>query len=82
MSTVRAGGVRFRLYPQDHEPRHAHGIIGRGQVIVALRGDGTVTLARRPDAAVAVTKSEVHKVLRAAAEHFEALVNAWDRMHT
>ena len=37
VSTVRAGEVRFHLYPQDHQPRHAHGVIGRGQVIVDLR---------------------------------------------
>lgn len=78
---MRAGEVRFHLYPQDHEPRHAHGLIGSGQVIVDLRADRTVSLAKRPDAVVGVTKSELRKVLRAAAEHFDALAAAWERMH-
>lgn len=81
MSTVRLGEVRFRVYPQDHTPRHVHGLIGSGQVIVDLRTDGTVHLARRADAVVGVTRAETRKVLRAAARGFDHLVVAWERMH-
>ena len=81
MSTVRAGEVRFHLYPQDHEPRHAHGLIGHGQVIVDLRSDGTVTQAKRPDAVIGANKNEVRKVLHAAVAYYDELVAAWERMH-
>jgi hypothetical protein len=80
VSTVRIGEVRFRVYPQDHTPRHVHGLIGSGQVIVDLRTDGTVRLARRADAVVGVTRSEVRRVLVAAARGFDQLVAAWERM--
>lgn len=80
-STVRAGEVRFHLYTQDHEPRHAHGMIRSGQVIVGLRADGNIALAQRPDAVVGVTKSDARRVLQAAADHFDELVAAWERMH-
>lgn len=40
MPMVRVGEVRFRIYPQHHVPRHVHGFIGRGEVIVDLRADG------------------------------------------
>ena len=78
---MRAVEVRFKLCPQDHEPRHVHGLIGSGEVIVNLRADGTGTLADRSDSAIHVTKTEVRKVLREAANHFEELVVAWERMH-
>ncbi len=81
MSGLRSGAVRFRAYPQDHEPRHVHGFIGGGEVIVDLRSDGSVALADRKDCVNRVTVSEVRKVLAEAAESFSALVAAWDQMH-
>jgi hypothetical protein len=82
LSTVRVGEVRFRVYPQDHLPRHVHGFIGQGEVIVDLRADGSVALANRVDAVCQVTRSEVRKVLTAAATAFGRLVTAWEEMHS
>ena len=83
MTTVRAGAVRFKIYPQDHEPRHVHGLYAGIEVIVALLADGTVALARRGDAVQPrnAKRSDVRKVLNAAAEYFEDLVAAWEEMH-
>jgi len=81
MTTVRVGEVRFRVYPQDHLPRHVHGFIGRGEVIVDLRADGSVALADRADAVRCVTRAEVRKVLLAAATGFGRLAAAWEGMH-
>jgi hypothetical protein len=78
MTTVRVGEVRFRVYPQDHVPRHVHGFIGRGGVIVDLRADGSVALADRADA---VRRAEVRKVLAAAARTFDRLAAAWEAMY-
>jgi hypothetical protein len=74
-------GVRFIAYPQDHEPRHVHGFIGSGEVIVDIRPDGAVALARRVDAVRGVTRSEVRKVLEAAERRYHDLVAHWENMH-
>jgi hypothetical protein len=83
MSAVRVGAVRFKVYPQDHEPRHIHAFVGSGEVVLDLRSDGTVTLAKRGSGAIrgSVTRSEVKKALSAAAEAFERLAEAWEDMH-
>ena len=46
-----------------------------------LREDGTVALADRDDAVTGATRSEVKKVLRAAALAFDRLVAVWEEMH-
>jgi len=73
--------VRFIAYPQDHEPRHVHGFIGMGEVIVDLRLDGCVALADRADAVRWATRSEVRKVLEAAERRYHDLVRHWEKMH-
>jgi len=69
-------------------PRHVHGFIGGrpkgkgvGEVIVDLRADRTVHLAKRDDAVRNADRSQVRKVLDAAALIFDRLVSAWDEMH-
>jgi len=54
-----------------------------GVRFVALLADGTVTLARRGDAVQPrnAKRSDVRRILTAAAEHFEAIVAAWEEMH-
>lgn len=70
------------LYPQDHVPRHAHGMTGDAEIIVDLRPDRTVAIADRDDAVRGhAKKSDVRKVLYAAAENFDPLVEAWEKMH-
>jgi hypothetical protein len=81
MSGLRVGEVRFRVYPQDHEPRHVHGFVGSGTAIVDLRADGSVDLAKRDDNTCGLTRSEIRKVLDAAAEAFHALAELWEKMH-
>jgi hypothetical protein len=81
VTTLRVGEVLFRVYPRDHLPRHVHGSLGRGEVIVDLRTDGSVALARRSDAVNRVTRVEVRRVLDAAATAFEGLATVWEEMH-
>jgi len=75
--------VLFIACPQDHIPRHVHGFKGETEVIVDLRSDGNVVLARRrdsirpPDA----KRSDIRVVLRTAAEYFDELVAMWESMH-
>lgn len=83
MSTIRVGAIRFKIYPEDHRPRHVHAFIGAGEVIVDLRADGTVALSARGRRAIRgrVSREDVRKVLDAAAGSFERLATAWENMH-
>jgi hypothetical protein len=42
--------VLFVVYSNDHLPRHVHEFAGETEVIVDLRLDGNVALAKRNDA--------------------------------
>ena len=83
MVSLRFGGVRFVVYMNDHPPRHVHGFAGETEAIVDLRLDGTVALARRYDAVrpANAKRSEVKRILKAAAEHFEELAALWEAIH-
>ncbi len=83
MVSLRVGGVRFVAYSNDHPPRHVHGFAGETEAIVDLRFDGTVALARRDDAVrpANAKRSDVKKILRAAAEYFEKLAALWEGIH-
>lgn len=83
MTSVRRSGVLFVAYPQDHVPRHVHGFLEEAEVIVDLRRDNTVALAERADAIRPgnAKRSCVRRVLQLAAEHFDELVQLWEKMH-
>lgn len=77
------GAVRFKVYPEDHRPRHVHAFVGAGEVIVDLRADGTVALSVRGSGAIRgrVSREDVRNVLQAAAHAFDRLTTAWENMH-
>ena len=81
--SLRVGAVRFVAYSNDHPPRHVHGFAGETEAIVDLRFDGSVALARRDDAVrpANAKRSDVKKILSAAAEHFEELAALWEAIH-
>jgi hypothetical protein len=80
--SLRFGGVRFVAYSNDHPPRHVHGFTGETEAIVDLRLDGTVALAQRNDTVrpANAKRSDVKKILSAAALHFEELVELWEEV--
>jgi hypothetical protein len=78
--TIRVGEVRFRVYPQDHPPRHLHAFIGDGEVIIDLRTDRTVAVADRRNAVRNATRTEVRRVLSIATGAFDLLVAMWEEM--
>jgi hypothetical protein len=80
MPTVQVGEVWFRVYPQDHSPRHVHAFIGDGEVIIDLRSNRTVAVAKRRNAIRNATRSEVRRALATAAEIFDQLVSLWEQM--
>lgn len=81
--SLRVGSVRFVAYSNDHPPRHVHGFAGETEVIVDLRMDGSVGLADRDDAIrpANAKRSDARKILQAAADHFEELVELWEAIH-
>jgi hypothetical protein len=82
VGSLRFGGTRFVVYSNDHPPRHVHGFTGDTEAIVDLRMAGTVALAKRNDAIRPgnAKRSEVKKILSAAALHFEELVELWEEV--
>jgi hypothetical protein len=82
LSSVRVGGVRFWIIPQDHLPAHAHGHYAETVAVVVLLGNGMVELADRDDAILprGAKESDVRKILRAARDHYDEIMAVWERM--
>jgi hypothetical protein len=83
MGSMRLEGVRFCVYSNDHHPRHVHALIGRTRVIIELTPDGEIRIAKRtnPIRPRNAKKSDVSKALALAAEHFEGLIELWEKVH-
>ena len=83
MGSLRLDGVLFIAYSNDHPPRHVHGFAGETEAIIDLRLDGAVALMKRDDAIrpANAKRSDVRKILNAAALHFEELAALWEAMH-
>ena len=82
MGSLRFDGVLFIAYANDHPPRHVHGFAGGTEAIVDLRLNGTVALAKRDNAVrpANAKRSDVKRILKAAALHFEELAALWEAM--
>jgi hypothetical protein len=82
MGTVRCREVKFRVYPKDHLPIHAHAKIGGGEVIVEVRRGGKVALSTVHKESVIgnVKDSEIAKVLREAADVAVEIRAEWREM--
>jgi hypothetical protein len=83
VGSLTFGGVQFFVYTNDHPPRHVHGFGSDAEVIVNLMADGSVALADRWDAIrpANAKRSDVRKVLDAAAAHFSELAALWEEIH-
>jgi hypothetical protein len=48
-----------------------------------LAGDGTIAIAKRRDAIRPgnAKRSDIRRILTVAAEHFDSLVELWEKMH-
>ena len=82
VGSLKRGGVRFVIYSNDHPPRHVHGFSGETEAIVDLRRDRTVAFAKRNDAVrpANAKRSDVKKILRAAAKYFDELTALWEKI--
>ena len=73
----RAHGFRFVIYTSDHEPAHVH-IAGSGRAKVNLTGKGG-----KPElvASAGINKRELRRLIHEIAEHRDALLAEWERIH-
>ena len=83
MALCTLSGIKFVLYSNDHPPRHVHGMLHETEVIADLRLDGAVALADRRDAIRPrnAKRSDVRRILEAAALHFDELAELWETVH-
>ena len=83
MSTVHVGGVRFRVFPQDHFPIHAHARYAETSITVVFGECGAASLGsgleRIPPANR--KRSDVRKILDAADECYDLIKATWEVMH-
>ena len=73
-------GVRFSIYPNDHDPPHVHATSAGIFVIVALLSGGEVDLADRWDAVLPgnAPRNVVARILRVAGKNVVELTNLWE----
>jgi hypothetical protein len=83
VGSLRFDGVLFIVYSNDHSPRHVHGFAGETEAFVDLRPNGNVALADRKDSIrpANARRTDVKKILTAAALHFEELAGLWEKIH-
>jgi hypothetical protein len=64
-------------------PRHVHGFLSETEIIIELGIDGKVRLSNRKDAVrpANAKKADIGKLLTKAAEHFDDLIELWERVH-
>ena len=78
MVTVhRAFGFRFAIFSNDHEPAHIHVFGKGGEVKIDLAQPGSVELVWT----VAVSRSDVRKILQEAEAKREDFLQAWRCIH-
>jgi hypothetical protein len=80
--SLRFRGVRFIVFSND-PPRHIHRFHGETEAIVDLRRNRTIALAKRADAVrpANAKRSDVKKILKAAAARFDDLAALWEALH-
>ena len=83
MSSLTFDSIRFTVHSNDHEPRHVHGFLSETEIVIELGIDGDVRLSTRKDAVrpANAKRADVRKLLTKAAEHFDELIELWERVH-
>jgi hypothetical protein len=81
VTTIHERGVRFYVYPQDHDPPHAHGVYGQSEIIILLFAAGRVGLGDPKRMSKRAKHNEVRHILNAAAACYDRLAAAWEAMH-
>ena len=73
-TVLRAHGLRFVIFVDDHPPAHVH-VVGRGEARIAIADPNavlTITGMSKPDVARAQNVVRLHR---------NTLLDAWTRIH-
>lgn len=73
----RAFGLRFIIYPDDHEPAHVH-VVGEGEARVSIVGPNGLPLML---SAIGMKTSTKRRVMDEVLAHQERLLGEWRRIH-
>ncbi len=77
VTVLRAHGLRFVIFVDDHEPAHVH-VFGDGQVKVNLIGaDGAPELVW----AVDMKRGDIRRAMQVVAEQQAFLLAKWREIH-
>ena len=71
-------GFKFIIWPDDHEPPHVHVFKGDGEAKLRI---GNCEQAPAFVAINALTKREAKFIWGVVAEHQQALLDAWEKIH-
>jgi len=75
-TVLRLHGLRFVIWPNDHEPPHVHVFSGDGSAKIAISADGECLL--RVDG---LSRRQVARALAEVLAHQTHLLNEWERIH-
>jgi hypothetical protein len=77
ITVLRAHGLQFAIYKDDHAPPHVH-VYGDGQAKILLVGEsGMPQLAR----AGTMKKSDLRRAMKAVLQNRERLLMIWSEIH-
>lgn len=75
-TVLRAYGLRFIIYTNDHEPAHVHVIKDNGEIKVDLWPQTPRLVATE-----GFSKKDIRRAYEAVLEHREFLKKKWDEIH-
>jgi hypothetical protein len=82
LGSLRFDGISFSVYVHDHPPCHVHGKVNGVVVIIEFRnGRAVVAHRRNPIRPANAKRSDVKKILQAAADNAELLIALWESTH-
>ena len=73
ITVLRAAGMRFVIYVDDHEPAHVH-VIGDGEARVEIRAVRLISNR-------GMSKRDLARALAIVLEHRQALILRWEEIH-
>jgi hypothetical protein len=77
-TVLRIGGLRFVIWPNDHDPAHVHVFSAEGEAKIALgapNGHPRLIENRR------MKRSDLSKALKGVSEHRLLLMEKWSKFH-
>jgi hypothetical protein len=74
-------GVRFQIYSDDHEPRHAHAWCSSTMVVVEFSNPEDIHIRRASLQPPNAKRRDIRRILDTAEEHLPELMQMWETTH-